>query len=559
MDRWVARFGLLITLIVFLVGCRPTATPPAPTPVFRFITVTPTTAGSAAAPTATGQAPAAPSPTPLPTPTRTPFVTPAPSPTPFNSPTPIIFTPTPSNPSAVINSPSGSLNVRRGPGRTYEPPLGTYDNGVQVEVLGKQTSAEGELWWLIPFAGSPTGQGWIFADYTIASNVDKVPWVTAPAPPTRVPVTRGPPPIPEARIDSPEGFVFVRRGPGEVYVPTLGTLGNNTVLDILGKQLSPSGELWWLIPYPPGPNGRGWIEAIDTDARYTEYVPWVPPPATPTPTPSVTTTPPTPSLVEWRITGRVIDDQTDQPVVGAFVGARLGTEGTTLSVTTDGNGQFLMVGTARDAGDLTLNIAAQGYIQRTVTAGSKSPRTYDFASLELTREAIPVVTWAIFGRVTELGTANAVSGAKVEAFLGIDEVRVETFTNASGEFAMQGQAPDQGSLRLEITAEGYQPTSFTSDQTDSRIYNLPSLDLVPQAGTCRYESVINLNQAPALARLQTLNFTTVSTQTVNAGGNPDLIGRVITQMPNPPPDGQSMRISCQEPITLGIGVEAATQ
>lgn len=558
MDKWVARVGVLIALSLLWVGCRPTATSPAPTPVFRFITVTPMPAG-ADTPTATGEAPAPPSPTSLPPATRTPFVTSAPSPTPFDSPTPIVFTPTPATPNAVIDSPSGSLNVRRGPGRSYEPPLGIYDNGVRVEVLGKQNSAEGELWWLIPFVGSPTGQGWIFADYTIASNVDKVPWVTAPSLPTRVPVTRGPPPIPEARIDSPEGFVFVRRGPGELYKPTLGTLGNNTVLDILGKQLSSNDELWWLVPYPPGPNGRGWIKASDTAARFTEYVPWVPPPATPTPTPSVTTTPPTPALVDWRITGRVIDDQTGEPVMGAFVGARLGTEGTTLSTTTDSDGQFLMVGTARDAGDLTLNIAAQGYLQRTVMAGSKSPRTYDFASLELTHEAVPVVTWAIFGRVTELGTANAVSGAQVEAFLGINEVRIETFTNTSGEFAMQGQAPDQGTLRLNITAAGYESTSFTSDQTDSRIYNLPNLDLVPQAGTCRYESVVNLNQAPALARLQTLNFTTVSTQTVNVGGNPDLIDWVITQTPDPPPAGQSMRIGCQVPITLGIGVDSTTQ
>jgi hypothetical protein len=65
--------------------------------------------------------------------------------------------------------------------------------------------------------------------------------------------------------------------------------------------------------------------------------------------------------------------------------------------------------------------------------------------------------------------------------------------------------------------------------------------------------VINLNQTSALARLQNLSFTNVTTQTVDVGGDQTLIDRVVVQQPDPPPEGESIRLSCQIPITLGIG------
>jgi hypothetical protein len=138
--------------------------------------------------------------------------------------------------------------------------------------------------------------------------------------------------------------------------------------------------------------------------------------------------------------------------------------------------------------------------------------------------------------------------------LGSDGTRLDALTNNNGEFSMNGQARDEGMLTVNIAADGYQPYSQTPGQIDSRIYNLSTLELVPLAGSCNYESVINLTQPVALARLANLSFTNVSTTSIPVGGNDNLIDLVLSQHPDPPPEGQSQRLSCQIPIQLGIGV-----
>ncbi|HSH12326.1 MAG TPA: SH3 domain-containing protein, partial [Desulfurivibrionaceae bacterium] len=181
----LARYmGWLLPLLVLLVGCR-TQPPPTPTPVLLFITMTPSPTGMAALPSATpteaaGLPPAATATLP-PWPTLTPAPGLAPTSTPIPTVTPISVTPTgPTQPYAIINSPQGSVNVRSGPGMIYGPPLGGYNNGARVDIVGRQYSPEGELWWLVPFTPSLSGQGWIYAAYTSAYNTDGVPWVTAP-------------------------------------------------------------------------------------------------------------------------------------------------------------------------------------------------------------------------------------------------------------------------------------------------------------------------------------------------------------------------------------------
>jgi len=549
MRTLITAFGFIV-LGALLAACGRAPASPAPTPAVRFITATPGGPDFGGQPISTAGSPLPSTATPIPTlaplPTSTPFQLPS------NTPTPLVVTSTPATAYAIIDAPSGFVNVRQAPG-IDAPSLGAYNNGAQVEIIGKQNSSAGELWWLIPFTGGANGQGWIYAAYTDATNVGGVPWVTAPVTVTATPTptrTPQPPPIPHAIIDSPRGFVYVRSGPGEIYEPTLGRFSNGRFVDIIGKQLSSRDQLWWLIPFPASPNGGGWIYANDTIARFTDYVPWVVAPSTPTPSPTRQVTP---SRVDWTITGRVIDNSTGSPIGGAFVGATLGAEGTTLSATADSNGQFIMAGRARDEGNLVLTVAAQGFVQRELSADPVSPRVYDFPTIELERQEAPVVTWAIFGRVTELGTSAPIPGARIEAILGLDGVRLEATSNDNGEFSMNGQARNRGNLSLNLTANGYQANAFTSAQTDSRIYNLPNLQLVPQAGSCRYESVIDLNQTSALARLQNLSFTNVTTQTVDVGGDQNLIDRVVVQQPGPPPEGQSIRLSCQIPITLGIG------
>ena len=295
----------------------------------------------------------------------------------------------------MINSPDGVLNVRSGPGLIYEPPLGAYNNGAIVDILGKQYSAEDELWWLIPFAGSSTGKGWIYAEHTSAYNVDNVPWITAPALPAPSPTpTPSPsaPPIPHAIINSPNGFIYVRPGPGSNFEPPLGTYQNGLVVDVLGKQMSAAEEIWWLIPYPNVPSGRGWIYGQNAIARNVEGVPWIVAPPTPTrettSTPAVTATAtqtpgPPPPDVSWTISGRITDIGTTDPISGATIEAILGTGEVKITALTDPNGEFLISGQAPDAGGLKLIVSASGFQSNTFIFTQTRPRQYELPNLQL--------------------------------------------------------------------------------------------------------------------------------------------------------------------------------
>lgn len=548
---------IFVVVGLLLSGCglferSPTPTPTAP---FAFPTVTPgaTDISQNASPTPLPTLP--PSATPVPSVTLAPL--PSPTATAVNTPTPIIVTATPSaGPYAVIDSPNGFLNVRSGPSLSYNPPLGTYNNGAVVDVLGKQVNGVGELWWLIRFTAGSTDRGWIFADYTSAYNVENVPWVTAPPPPTPDIVTPYPTPFPYAIIDSPDGTLQVRTGPGTTY-PAVGSLVNGYSIDITGKQFSPGeNDLWWQIPFFNSPYGKGWIFANYTIARNTNDVPWVNAPPTPTPGPTATPTPtPTgtvPSNITWTITGRIVDSVTAEAVAGASIQAKLGSSGITLLTVADTNGNFSLIADAPDGGDLVLTISAGGYTPRTVTAGPITPRSYNFATLQLTPDAPPTVTWAVFGRVTAGSSGGPVAGAAVQAILGDGGITVNATTDPNGEFSLSGEAANSGQLTVNITAAGYQPFSFTSPQTDSRIYNLSTLQLTSLVATCDYERVIDLTEATALAQLQSLSFTSVITVPIPAR-DPTEAGLVITQEPAPPTAGSTSPMACDIAITLGVG------
>jgi hypothetical protein len=217
----------------------------------------------------------------------------------------VTATPLP-NPRVVAASPDGSLNVRSGPGVAYQPPLGTYNNGAVAEVIGKQKDAAGELWWLIRFSAGINNQGWVYARFTEAENVADVPWVTAPPLPTAVPVTPEPTPTAHALIDSPDGFVTVRLGPGRIYEPSLGAYNNGATVVVIGKQFDAEERgLWCLIPFPASPTGQGWIVANFTVARAVDNVPWImpgPPPRARGPPRAPPARPPT--TRRWPTRGR---------------------------------------------------------------------------------------------------------------------------------------------------------------------------------------------------------------------------------------------------------------
>ena len=553
-----------LALILIVTSCNPFATPAEPVATvaaLQFVTPTPH------APAITNTLII--SSTPTLTPTHTP--SPAATNTPTNTPT---VTPTPNlTPHAVINSPGGSLNVRSGPGGIYNPPLGTYNNGAQVDILGRQKDISGDLWWLIPFASISGDKGWIYAQYTEAQNIANLPWVNAPATPTPV----IPPTVantkPQAIINNPAGFVQVKRGPGDEYDPPWGAYNNGAVVELLGKQYASNGELWWLIPFEISPTGQGWVNSRYTQANNNaNTVPWVNlstqpgnplPIDTPVyggqPTPIYSTPiPPQQGQVDWAIAGRVVDSVTGRPLAGVSVQARLGVDNASRAATTNAQGEFSILGLARDQGDLLLTITASGYLENSFNAGFSTGRQYYFDRLTLKPMTTnqPTVSWTLAGRVSELNTNRPIANAQVQAMLGADAVKVITMTNGMGEFNLTGLARDNGSLQITVSATGYQTSSFTPNPTTGRNYTLFDLQLTPSTTDCVYDNVIGLPQDWAMARLQTLGFTQIRTQAVSVGSDTSKIDQVTAQIPEPPASAdQTMPLGCDLPIILSVGLE----
>ncbi len=369
MKKLIKISGVVLIGAWLLIGCISPTASPEPTLSLQFITPT----ALIPSPTATA--------TPSPTVTPTPTSTPSPTDTPTITPTPNL------TPHAIINSPSGSLNIRGGPGSIYNPPLGTYENGAVVNILGRQYDSNKVVWWLIPFAGGQNGQGWIYADFTTAKNVENLPWVTAPPTPTPLPV---PTTKPQAIINSPDGFLQVKRGPGATYDPPWGAYNNGAMVEVIGQQYSAEGELWWLIPFEISPTGQGWIYAKYTFAKNVTNVPWVnlvaPPNQLPIPTPIYSTPAPayTPSfLTEWTIAGRVVDAIVGQPLANIPITVKMGNSNNTSVATTDANGEFSVITNGPNEGDLTIQIVATGYAEKVLTAGPTNPRAYYFEKIEL--------------------------------------------------------------------------------------------------------------------------------------------------------------------------------
>jgi len=557
--RILSRCLSLIIVIIVLASCNFNATAtPEPTSAVLFVTPTPSIEATITTTTSTT----------IPTSTVTPSITPTPTDTPTITPTPNL------TPHAIIDSPGGVLNVRSGPGEIYDPPLGSYDSGAMVDIFGRQIDSNGELWWLIAFASGPNGQGWVYADYTIANNIDALPWVNAPPTPTPFIPTPAPTTIPQAVVNSPDGFVQVKRGPGDIYDPPWGAYNNGATVPIMGRQYDSTGELWWLIPFNSSPTGQGWIASRYTIPSNAEGVPWVNVPVpsvvpigtpiygtpiSPNPigTPIYSTpTGPTNGFVDWTIAGRIFDSFSGQPVAGVTVMIQLGGV-QQLSTQTKINGEFSIVGQAQDFGDLLVRLSAAGYQDSTFTAGPISPRTYYFDNLQLTplNQNSPLVVWTLFGRVSDVVSGELIPNAEIKAVLGADGVIVETTTSDIGDFIITGQARDAGVLELTITGAGYQPKVLTVNQTqqDSRQYNIPDIQLQPNQAECRYENVTNLTEDWAVARLRTLGFTEVATQP-EPTTNTELVNKVVSQLPDPPTNpNDTAPLACDMPVILGIG------
>lgn len=201
------RLVLLLTTLLLLAACGPSATP-TPVPVTETVP-----------------------------PTATATVTPS-------------ATPTQPPPTATPQPASGKLttqvNVRSGPGTSYES-LGLLSQGSAVQVYARDA---GTKWYQIAYPSAPGGRGWVAAQYVTIDTAADLPLDATPTP------------------SGPTGRVMqrlnVRSGPGTSF-ESLGMLEADTLVALTGKNTTAS---WLRIDYPGGPGGYGWVTAqyIQTDS-----------------------------------------------------------------------------------------------------------------------------------------------------------------------------------------------------------------------------------------------------------------------------------------------------
>jgi uncharacterized protein YraI len=93
--------------------------------------------------------------------------------------------PTSSTPVATFNQP---VNVRRGPGTIFNPPIGSFNAGQTSEILARNPGGD---WYKVRYGG---GEGWVFAQLiSVSGNVASLPVDQGPPVPTAVPPTAIPP------------------------------------------------------------------------------------------------------------------------------------------------------------------------------------------------------------------------------------------------------------------------------------------------------------------------------------------------------------------------------
>lgn len=233
-------------------------------------------------------------------------------------------------PAPEVNAPSAqattAVNLRSGPGENYTI-YGVLPYGSQAGVVGK---SEDGKWWALNMPVSPTGRGWVSADFVTTTNTDTVPVMTAPpVPPTVEPVPPGPD-DPQATVLQP---AYVRQGPGEAY-PAYGTAQPGQTALVIGRS---EDSAWWVVRVNPQiiPAGFAWVQASLVQAANVENAPVIaapvaPPAAAPLPSPTNSGVPMATATTAVNVrTG----PSTDYPVLGV---AQTGQSAEIAGVSQDG-------------------------------------------------------------------------------------------------------------------------------------------------------------------------------------------------------------------------------
>lgn len=151
------------------------------------------------------------------------------------------------SPTATFESTTGTtlyqVNIRSGAGSYYDL-LGTVDKGRSIPVIARDIAS---TWLAIQYPEGSGKIGWTVAQYIQVSNLDKLPVLS------QVYLSTGTP--------APEGTTSqklnVRSGPGASF-DSLGIIPSGSPVWLMGRNTSSD---WYLIDFPKGPGGKGWVLA----------------------------------------------------------------------------------------------------------------------------------------------------------------------------------------------------------------------------------------------------------------------------------------------------------
>lgn len=171
------------------------------------------------------------------------------------------------------------------------------------------------------------------------------------------------------------------------------------------------------------------------------------------------------SLSESSLSGRVVDDQSSIPVVGAQIFLQQ-TQDTTQTFTVSANGQGLFSLTAIPHGEYQIQVSASGYAIQNATMTLQAGSNLELGNVRLT--ALPD-TGLIQGQISSAEDGAALAGVSISA------AGNTVFTDANGFYQLV-TAP--GQVTLSVALDGYQSLQASATVVAGATINFsPSLSL----------------------------------------------------------------------------------
>jgi uncharacterized protein YraI len=170
---------------------------------------------------------------------------------------------------------TSQINVRKAPSTASES-AGMIELFTKVQVVGQDPSGS---WYQIIYANSPTGKGWVRAEYVQVNAGAEIPHIEAGA----------------GSGSAVSGLITqkvnIRNGPGVNY-QSIGTLNPNDVVSITGKD--PNSK-WMQIEFASVPDSKGWVSTEFLKTGNTDSVPVIAVATDSTPAPQANTESPSTS------------------------------------------------------------------------------------------------------------------------------------------------------------------------------------------------------------------------------------------------------------------------